>query len=1443
MNIAENYLEEKQLSPAERLKHTHPLILSQTSPRLLSSIDDDKIVCPFCANTLYDVIVIKSFNGYKYTCTCCNTTFDNLDIAASHFGKKVDYTAEALKLIDAVDGSADFSPNSIRDFMSFYKRCNSQLTDFVKSQGGSWRGLSLNTLNSVFAGFISDFGDDHSSRLIIPSNNLSFSACLPDDKIIEVFGSDIFGFQKIQSYVADTCSNNHLLPNERFPNCFDPVFIVNNSLEAISGSQLTGYRFIAIANFELLPNHIEQLNSLKADLPFIVVCPPDSDDSFVKNLRHACPSHTFLRALFRNFKKWTDDVNNANGKFLIQSPDELPLLDYITDSDGNPLASVNDGLQFAHDVTKFFFDFFFNETKKFVQICFDENEKSRPLEKADDVLNMQKAQQFFEDNHKSQSTFDERNKYIERFTPSITDDDIDAVSRLSKDGFNQLKLQIKSAAPETIFVSAGRSGVVCPLCGSGSKHNGTGMSVTPSTDGGWRYKCWACGELQGDLLEIIATINHLDLSKDFKKILALGKKIVENAYNLNFDDISFDDVKAVAGKEGCSVAELKLIESDIQTAKNNIEKLPECDRRGLSFDTLKKFDIGYITHWIHPKTRLEKSPEQLEKITACSYIIIPTAPSDCFHYVAVMTPSARNNKNKDWRVVHAGKKEPYILNNGVNLKTKKRIIIVEGEIDALSISQALDFSECVIAAGGAAEGQKIIEQLNRTDTFKTFESRSDFLPIIIFDNDDTGIKKSRELRALFLQNGYPAYTDLLVDTDKFKIDANDILTAGGNKDDVKAFLTEHFPPIDEVGGQAVLKSRIEQIIADAQNNLPANQDAVKKLQARQSENKPVSQPESKAENNSSSFTTKDAIPSCPIDLEIPPLYGFDEYNIRFNQSSICYTPVVIKSFLTDVDSGLAYTQLAFYDKMKNIWKDNNVVPNSLLADTRKIISLSDFGIQFNSKTAKNLSNFLLVLGTMDVNRRVIPHILLHNFTGWINNDFKEFIYPSRKINGHTLRNDKTIYGNKFKLSGDYQKWKEKITELYYLPQKYAGFNNGIFLLTFGVALAAPALRILGVRSLQLLLHCSTGKGKSATAKIALSIYGNPEQLKHTFNSTTNAIDEFSSYYNDLPVWIDEFQSANKSIRESIDAIIYNYAEGKVRGRLRRDGTVINREMPFVGTRIMTGEQNILSVSGNAGARNRLLSVGSDVLFPNDYNIADLHRFFNTNYGFFGVDWIRYLSEHSAELKNELQQSLSSSNVPRAFFDERGWADNWIEFFTVIFIVLKHALPLIVYDFKFYDFITSFAKMIDIIADEVPEQNTIANYKRAIICLEDYINSHRKNFLIRYRENDGRISIKSEERGQIWQGVIYEDKSVAIFPSEFKKIIEDDLKFPSADAVLFDFDKEKMLLYNKNSKTKYRKYQCYKRTVPGSASSQTWMYLFKPNIFGINTDIFSDADNE
>ena len=228
----------------------------------------------------------------------------------------------------------------------------------------------------------------------------------------------------------------------------------------------------------------------------------------------------------------------------------------------------------------------------------------------------------------------------------------------------------------------------------------------------------------------------------------------------------------------------RLIAADLADAQARLDDLPENQRRGLSLDTLRHFHCGYLKSWVLTKSRAkfacgtytkdDGTPKRLPPPS--ERIIIPTPSMN--HFNAVATPAERRKTDKKFWKQHQGTEELFCDPAALSADT---LVVVEGEMDCMSIHQATGGKIPVIAILGCGNQDKTIgKNLAGILKGKRF--------VIMFDADAAGRKSAETLRATLIRERVPAVTRYLYDylpleykknPQAEKIDANEILRYHG----------------------------------------------------------------------------------------------------------------------------------------------------------------------------------------------------------------------------------------------------------------------------------------------------------------------------------------------------------------------------------------------------------------------------------------------------------------------------------------------------------------------------------------------------------------------------------------------------------------------------------------------------------------------------------------
>ena len=297
--------------------------------------------------------------------------------------------------------------------------------------------------------------------------------------------------------------------------------------------------------------------------------------------------------------------------------------------------------------------------------------------------------------------------------------------------------------------SHSHTGYVCPLCGSGTGRNGTGMSAA-SKDKPQYLTCWACREINhADIFEIIGKRDGIS---SFPQQIDRVTELLGYRRNGEVQKIPAGNRKKRTEQGAAEDTSADYTEY----YKQANARLGETDYyRGISFETLNRFRIGFDPEWRHPKVS--------ESIPASPRLIIPTSPSS---YLARDTRPDTEvpQEAKPYTKSKVGKVHNF-NEDALARSYDHPVFVVESELDALSI---IDIGHTAVGLGGVGNVDRMIEtiQSNR---------RHGNSFIIWTDADKAGQKASEALYKKLVDLSIPCAVGTPLRGYK---DANEALMAG-----------------------------------------------------------------------------------------------------------------------------------------------------------------------------------------------------------------------------------------------------------------------------------------------------------------------------------------------------------------------------------------------------------------------------------------------------------------------------------------------------------------------------------------------------------------------------------------------------------------------------------------------------------------------------------------
>ena len=337
-------------------------------------------------------------------------------------------------------------------------------------------------------------------------------------------------------------------------------------------------------------------------------------------------------------------------------------------------------------------------------------------------------------------------------------------------------------------------------------------------------------------------------------------------------------------------------------------------------------------------------------------------------------------------------------------------------------------------------------------------------------------------------------------------------------------------------------------------------------------------------------TTRTFVPDTPLDLAIPAnfAYGADGvYEVRMTemgqvQRLAAGTPVIISEKQYNIDTQMEKIELSF--RYYNHWV-RTVCKRSEVFSARGIIALADRGLNTSSESAKYLVKYLQALEAAN------PHIpLVHAVSkiGWRPYALNEFVIPSSGTYRVDLDDDGEL-AVAFTECGTLAEWKAAAQEI----RKYT-FARFVLAASF----ATPLLRICKNRNFMIYFWGTSGGGKTAAQRFALSVWGNPIRLMKSFYGTTNGLERAAEYSNDFPLVINERQvMMGNNKQEALESLVYMLEGGH--GKVRASKSGIRKIATWRTIAMASGEEPLSKESSIQGVKTRLIELNTYPVLPEE----------------------------------------------------------------------------------------------------------------------------------------------------------------------------------------------------------------------------------------------------
>ena len=542
--------------------------------------------------------------------------------------------------------------------------------------------------------------------------------------------------------------------------------------------------------------------------------------------------------------------------------------------------------------------------------------------------------------------------------------------------------------------------------------------------------------------------------------------------------------------------------------------------------------------------------------------------------------------------------------------------------------------------------------------------------------------------------------------------------------------------------------------------------------------------------------TRDRIADCPVDLILPENFIWTRKGItqlvpskkdteEFKYLPVTKTPIIITKKFREPTKGTVEFEIAL--RLRDQWQ-YVVMDGKTLTDARQLTELGNYDAIINS--TDRLKQFFDALRAYNPD---LQQIKSYQQTGWISDDYEEFAFPSDNGNS-VVRREGYDYERIFKPKGNPDAWKQKLLEV----EKQGG---AIAKVTLGAAVAATLVRPLEQLNIQVHISGKRSIGKTPLLKFALSIFGDPRNgaLSHTFAATPKSRLETVTAFRDLPIAFDELESIGKRELEKLPEDVYNYSLGIGGQALKRDGKKRDEKL-FSGARLTSGEHSIAQQHDNGGVFKRVLDLHCTKLFDEEF-AAGLHGFCSRNHGLFGESWLQYEKKNLELIDEHFHRTFAT--VKKA--QKRGRENDQTQLASLILSAVAYQ------HFKICIGMQNWATDADVINSELastirdiiailPTAADMDDTARALDALESFVAGHLKSFArIVKNPDNGRLEEINAWTSESY-GIILAHYDIAFLPTALKKILEDELKFVSADKLIAEWLSQDKLIHDREKRT-------------------------------------------
>lgn len=329
-------------------------------------------------------------------------------------------------------------------------------------------------------------------------------------------------------------------------------------------------------------------------------------------------------------------------------------------------------------------------------------------------------------------------------------------------------------------------------------------------------------------------------------------------------------------------------------------------------------------------------------------------------------------------------------------------------------------------------------------------------------------------------------------------------------------------------------------------------------------------------------------------------------------------PVVITRKLENVDDGQEKLEITFRrnGRFKSIR-----IPRSAALNKTQLIRYADSGLPVNSGNAEDMVSYLAAYEAK--NNSCIPCIRSIDRIGWVGKEF----YPYRMDGEMELETDAASVSQMIgglTQEGTQEAWMKAAETV-----RAGSISRAVLAGSF----ASPLLHWLKHRVfLAHVWHDSRG-GKTATLKLALSVWGDPVKLLTSYHATAVGLERSCAAMMHLPMGLDELQALAEK-RMTVESIVYSLGNGFGKLRGAKNGG-LQKTLQWRNIILSTGEMPLIRENSMDGVGSRVLELYGRPI-ADETTARELHQVSERNYGHAGKRYIEYLTEEILSEEDALE---------------------------------------------------------------------------------------------------------------------------------------------------------------------------------------------------------------